>query len=585
MRVRHAQLASCVALLLLGCGGSGGSAGTDDDTGATSDDSAVSPDVAGDSTTAPDSAGDETSDAPAPDALADDADAATADETDGAAGEAGGDAASDSAPGETAADASDGAVTPPWWDPVCVSCHGSTNPAPPKGTSGELLTTDRAVGAHQTHLAAATWHRQVACTDCHLVPKTTKDPAVPTHINGTADVKWGATVAKTGTWDTTALTCAGTWCHGGALQPDAAGTTTVRTPLWTKVDGTQKDCGKSCHTTPPGGTHTAQTNCQSCHASVIAAFDPATQTATWKDASLHVDGTVQASSYHDLGGWVSPVTGANHHGRAYFLGNHQKDEHAAPCTNCHGADLLGGTSGVSCNNASCHKGSDFRSCTFCHGTPPSQNSPPRGVWGETTTGTLAVGRHVAHLSAAPSHVAFPCATCHTVPAANDVAHAIDYVPSVSLDTAGHHGDVLFSGGGVGGTFAVSAVVGAPVTARGSCLGGCHSNGRGGNPRVTPYWAGGTWPAGDCTACHANSMGGGLGGRHPKHNGEINTCASCHPDAAAGSHMDGKKTVNGTVSGTSVTVIPANSGGPCGARVSCSGTCHGETHTNSTKYCW
>jgi predicted CxxxxCH...CXXCH cytochrome family protein len=581
MRASRAQLVSCVLAGLIGCGGGNGGAANPDDGGPTGDDTGLLDDAAPDSSVDP--AADSSVDGSDPDSASLDSGALEAavgdDATTGDASESGGDAAPEAS---TDAATPDTAVAP-WWDPQCVVCHGSTNPAPPRGLDGETATNTRAVGAHQSHLGTSTWHREVACNECHVVPKVYKhDPTAPNHWNGIVEVTWGAT-AKGGTWDTTALTCSGTWCHGAALFPDAAGKTSQRTPLWTKVDGTQKECGKSCHTTPPGGTHPPQTNCQSCHAEVIASFDPATGTATWKDASKHIDGTVQWSEYHDLPGWVSPIGSSDHHGRAYFVGNHQKDEHGQPCTSCHGADLNGGTAGVSCNNASCHRGTDWKGCTFCHGTPPSQNAPPLGVWGETTTDTLGVGRHTAHLSSSISHTAFACATCHVVPAAGDVAHAIDYAPSVSLDTAGHHGDVTFSGGGVGGTFAVSATVGTPVTARGTCLGGCHSNGRGGAPRVTPYWAGGSWTKGDCTACHANSMSGGLGGHHSKHSSIISTCASCHPDAAAGTHMNGAKDVNPTVTGTSVTVRGANTGGPCGTKVGCSGTCHGETHGSG--HCW
>jgi predicted CxxxxCH...CXXCH cytochrome family protein len=597
MRVRHAPLRSCLSLVAfvagsLGCGGSGaGTEGATEDTGVVDvDTGVVDLDTGVDSTATVD-----TSVAPPIDA-ADDAvspDTSSADAADGgvdavATGDVaadGGEASADAgaaADATAAADAADATVTSPW-DPRCTACHGSVNPAPPRGFNGETLTSEPAVGAHQAHLGPSSWHREVACSECHIVPTVPlHDPAVPTHQNSVDDVVWGP-LAKAGTWSPTALTCTGTWCHGGELLPDIATVTTVRAPVWTTVDGTQSRCGKACHSTPPGGKHTGSTGCPGCHAEVIATFDPATGTATWKNAALHIDGKVQATSGHDLPNWTSPKTSPNHHGTAYFIGNHQKDEHGQPCTACHGAALDGGTSGVSCNNASCHRGTDWRSCSFCHGTAPSQSNPPLGVGGETTTGTLAVGRHVAHLAAGTSHVAFACATCHVVPAAGDVAHAIDYAPSASLATAGHHGDVAFSLGGAGGTFNVNATQGTPETARGTCVGGCHSNGRGGAPRVTPYWAGGAWTPGDCTACHANSMGGGLGGRHSTHNGEINTCASCHPDAASGTHMNGAKDVKGTVTGQPVTVTPAGaSGNPCGSRAACNGTCHGKTHTN---YCW
>ncbi len=470
-------------------------------------------------------------------------------------------------------------------DLTCTSCHGNpltTDAAPPKGTKGETLSSQKAVGAHQNHLLTSTWRKDLACNDCHAVPIS------PTHSNSATDFSWGAlstTGGATPAYDSTTVTCSGVYCHGSTLAGAIAGGTLKKAPLWTTVDGSYVACGASCHTNPPGGSHSTSTDCAMCHGTVIAGYNATTKTATWADRTLHVNGKKESTKYHDLGGWTSPRGGANHHGSHYFLTNQQKDEHGRLCTDCHGADYAGGTVGVSCNNASCHKGTDWRGCSYCHGTPPSQWSPPVGVAKETATNTLAVGRHTAHLTSSTTHVAFACATCHTVPATGDVSHALGYVPSATLETTGHHGDVAFTAGAVGMTFSATASTGTPVTARGTCLGGCHSNGRGGPPAVTPYWAGGAWTAGSCTACHSNSMGG-LGTRHPKHSGEGLACTSCHPAASGSTHLDGTKEVSGTITGPSggsvTTKAPGAAGNPCGTAWSCSGTCHGEPHSN---FCW
>lgn len=456
---------------------------------------------------------------------------------------------------------------------TCTSCHGDSgtnNPAPPLGTNGETATTDPAVGAHRQHLATSTWHRDVACEACHAVPTSTS------HSNGVVDFSWSSPADADGAspaFVSSNNTCTSTYCHGATLLGANAGGTVNRTPVWTEVNGTWNECGTTCHTNPPGGTHPTSTGCPSCHGTVIATYDPATKAATWADKSLHINGTVEASgAYHDLANWESPKGQANHHGSNYFLTNQQRDEHDVPCTTCHGANLDGGTSGVSCNNTSCH-GGNWRSCTFCHGTPPSQNNPPLGVGGETTTSTLAVGRHAAHLTASNTHVAFACGTCHTVPGAGDVTHTLGYVPTTSLATAGHHGDVTFSAPATAMTFDVNAITGNPVSARGTCLGACHSNGRGGSPVVTPYWAGGSWTAGSCGNCHAASP---TTGRHNNHVGEA-TCTDCHPAANTSTHMDGTATVNASVGGLTIT----KGGGNCGTRYSCTGTCHGKSHN----YCW
>lgn len=249
------------------------------------------------------------------------------------------------------------------------------------------------------------------------------------------------------------------------------------------------------------------------------------------------------NAYHQLPQWVSPNDQPNHHGRYYFLGNQGKDNNGAACTDCHGADLEGGGTAPACS--SCHSGWKSN-CTFCHGTPPSQNNPPTGVYGETDGMTsLGVGRHAKHLATGTSHQAFACTTCHTVPSGGDINHTQQYVPSSNLSTAGHHGDVTFSGQGTGTTFNADATSGTPASARGTCTGKCHQNGHGGPPNVLPYWAGGAWPANSCNNCHNaypsnpthSENDGPQGGGHP--------CSQCHPGASQSQYSSANH-MNGTI---------------------------------------
>lgn len=461
---------------------------------------------------------------------------------------------------------------------TCTSCHGNaatSDPSPPNGTKGETLTSQAAVGAHQQHLAAANWHRQVACTDCHTVPTSTA------HSNAVVDFNWGGPAAADGatpTYNSSNNACAGSYCHGGTLLGPKPGGSTKTSPVWTVVDGSYDACGSSCHTNPPGPTHTTATNCPTCHGAVIQSFNPATNAATWADATLHVNGIVEATSYHDLPNWTTPKGNGNHHGSKYFLTNQQRDEHNALCSSCHGANLDGGTSGVSCNNNSCH-GGDWKSCNFCHGSAPAQSNPPVGVGGETLTNTLAVGRHVAHLNASSSHVAFACSSCHAVPTAGNVSHALQYVPSAGLQTPGHHGDVAFSGVASGMTWNVNATQGNPVTARGTCVGGCHSNGNGGPPNVTPYWAGGSWTT-PCNNCHSDPPNNG---EHDKHvNGENLPCSSCHFPANSATHLNGQTDVRTNINGPSGGGVTYNPNACGNGNPGCTGTCHGESHNAE---CW
>jgi len=55
-------------------------------------------------------------------------------------------------------------------------CHGSdVNVAPPADTQGNNDTLEVTVGAHQAHLGASSWHQEVLCEDCHLVPVSVAD--------------------------------------------------------------------------------------------------------------------------------------------------------------------------------------------------------------------------------------------------------------------------------------------------------------------------------------------------------------------------------------------------------------------------
>lgn|GEM_PF-6436456 len=288
---------------------------------------------------------------------------------------------------------------------------------------------------------------------------------------------------------------------------------------------------------------------------------------------------VGSSKYHQLANWAgSASNNPNHHGRVYYLGNAHKDENGLECTSCHGKNYEG-DSGPAC--ATCH--SEWRSsCSFCHGSSAMQINPPRGIYDETSIATLAVGRHAAHLSAGTSHAAFACTTCHTVPAANDVDHTLSYQASTDLSMPGHHGDVTLTNTPPGMTWSVGATSGSPVASRGTCVGGCHSDGNGGAPLKTPYWAGATWTSG-CANCHASQP---KTGHHSHALSNGGTCANCHAGSttttyADAAHLNGKIEYLGTVSGQSMT-LKADS--TCASGLRCNGTCHGnnEGHNNQ---CW
>ncbi len=169
----------------------------------------------------------------------------------------------------------------------CASCHGSAaNAAPPKDTHGNSATTAIGVGAHQSHLSASKLSAPIECNECHTVPTSM------THSDGKVGLTWGPLAKTKGlapAFDTSAATCANTWCHapvgyGLALAGTSGGLNSK--PTWTTVGGTQASCG-ACHGVPPySGAHLrhALFGCGSCHAG-YSIFTV--------DKTLHVDGQVQ----------------------------------------------------------------------------------------------------------------------------------------------------------------------------------------------------------------------------------------------------------------------------------------------------
>lgn len=330
----------------------------------------------------------------------------------------------------------------------CTDCHGSAiNPAPPVDLEGRSDTTLPTVGAHQSHLGNGEWHRELACNECHVVPAVPSwDPSIPSHLNGVNDVVWGP-LAQSGTYDDLDNTCSNTYCHGATLAPDAPGATSIRSPDWTLVDGSQSGCGTSCHTLPPGGAHPPFFDCAACHASVVSAMTPGSApSATWADPSLHINGNVELAGM---------------------------------------------------------------SCTACHGDPASGSpAPPRGTSGETSTSEPEVGAHEAHLSPGGWHRDGMCADCHSTPGSHpDGTVDFSWGPPASAEGAAPtyssssgtcsnycHGATL--GPDVAGQTASRAPVWTTVNGtQAACGTACHTLPPGGShPNYTT-----------CSLCHASTI--------------------------------------------------------------------------------
>lgn len=365
---------------------------------------------------------------------------------------------------------------------ACNSCHGGANNAPPKDTTNSTATTSRGVGAHQAHVLPANWHRDVACGECHRVPAAVGtaghlDTPLPAELTFTG-------IASGSTWN--GSTC-GTYCHGSTLA--AGGTATL--PLWTRVDGSQRQC-TSCHGNPPPSPHPQDPNCLSCHPN-------AGPNGTFTNPAQHVDGALQVTSVHPPG-----YSAREQHGYDFDkLGSS-----TCATASCHGVALTGGP-GPSC--ATCHSvGAAWQTtCTFCHGTAGGTGAPPQGVLAQTAPTDRHVGAHGVHVAGTGMHAAWGCAYCHTNPSTALTPGHIDGAGAIV------QAEVRYSTLNPGGTY--------NATTAGCANLYCHGNGR--TSTGVASWTS-TTPM-TCTSCHATN-GVGMSGEHDKHIRDENmTCNECH----------------------------------------------------------
>ncbi|HEY5946505.1 MAG TPA: CxxxxCH/CxxCH domain-containing protein, partial [Kofleriaceae bacterium] len=371
---------------------------------------------------------------------------------------------------------------------ACNSCHGGTNNAPPKDTTGNTATTTRGVGAHQAHvLASSTWHKTTTCDQCHRVPTAVNstghiDTALP------AELTWTG-IAANSVFNGT--TCS-SYCHGSTLA--AGGTAT--SPTWTKVDGTQKQC-TSCHGNPPPLPHVQNNNCTSCHPDGGSG-------GTFTTPAQHIDGVLQVTAVHPAGYAMREM-----HGYDFDkLGSS-----TCATANCHGTALTGGgTGGPSCN--SCHTGWQTN-CTFCHGgTASSTGAPPQGVLGQTAATDLHVGAHTKHVTASTLHAAWDCGVCHTKPTGALSPGHVDGTGSTV------QAEVRYSSLNPAATFTTGTATCSNLY--------CHGNGR--TAAGTAVWTSTTALA--CNSCHQTN-GSGMSARHDTHiNGQNMKCAGCHQTVIA-----------------------------------------------------
>jgi predicted CxxxxCH...CXXCH cytochrome family protein len=244
-------------------------------------------------------------------------------------------------------------------------------------------------------------------------------------------------------------------------------------------------------------------------------------------------------------------TDVDSHGEGWNHGlaaKHQTED----CQACHGEDLTGGSSGISCDT--CHPSGWRTDCTFCHGGVDDQTGAPPEDMDDASTG-VSFPEHATHLDG-DSHHSWSCEQCH-------VEHA-------GIFDAGH----IFDGDDTPAVAEVTMAGG--LSAQGSYAGSggcsnlyCHGDGeRRGDAQ--------SGQSTDCGDCHGDARSPRqLSGRHDDHMDEGLHCEDCHGDTVSGDdrivgpqeHVDGE---------VDVVIRDLNYNGR-----TCDGTCHNERHSNES----
>ncbi len=226
------------------------------------------------------------------------------------------------------------------------------------------------------------------------------------------------------------------------------------------------------------------------------------------------------------------------------------------CRTCHGADLTGGSSAVTCDD--CHVPTWRTDCVWCHGgTLDTTGAPPSDIDDNDDPATISFTSHPKHVQET-IHAAYDCTQCHVKP--TDI---LDYGHVVRDITPGF-GEIDYTQG-------LSRIA---TYYQGTCSNTyCHGTGL-----VPGEVTDGDGPLG-CGDCHPDAASppaqwNAMSGRHALHLGEGITCSECHGsvvDATQGIvnpalHVNGGPDL--LLAGT-VTFLGA----------SCTGSCHGHNHQN------
>ena len=245
------------------------------------------------------------------------------------------------------------------------------------------------------------------------------------------------------------------------------------------------------------------------------------------------------SAYHPAGYKAAKVHG--------LAAKQQKED----CRTCHGADLLGGSSSVSCD--SCHKKGWRTNCVYCHGGYDNlTGAPPDDLDNALSPAALNFPPHTVHVVPG-NNAPFDCKHCHLKPTkALDKGHFLDTTPGkAEVDlTKGLSASGKYSSGTCSSLY-------------------CHGNGRGHNGTLKSTAAKRT-----CGSCHPYTSSGStawasMSGDHGKHLGKKMVCSDCHSSV----DKNGKiTTLSLHINGKVETPKLYNASGK-----NCTGLCHSMLH--------
>jgi len=461
-------------------------------------------------------------------------------------------------------------TTPPWGSTLtCGGCHQ------------DMSSSASATGSHISHAQSS--GTVYACSVCHGTGFTSTGVVYPPHVNNVINLSFTVNAVGTSYSKGTAITpgsaaygtCSANLCHG-AMNPTWGANTSktrcakchgYRTTPWNALNGATAASDSKAgahfnHISSSGTTKFAKAfSCAECHAASIAL---ATDNV---NAAGHFDTAAPAElSFNTLA-----KTGA--------LTPAYNSPTAGQCSNvyCHGSTLDRPASAVLSPtwNQALFNGIASNDCIKCHGYPP----------------------------ATPVHIgmtATDCTFCH--PHVNaDGTGFVDAAKHVNgtIDFSGTPHSFPFPGSTHNSTAGTSPFTSCVTT-------GCHAQGT----AASPYPTTGTPPdcrschvkaapignVNRCDSCHGTSTNGGrptgttfpdIAGLHGTHSSAtLFTCADCHGTFGHGEPTHGSS--NGQAHNDANVDVPfpaANAGftftrnGNGGG--TCSGTCHGQGHSNFT----